>query len=162
MMTRTYYKSPVVRYAVLVTDGGRARLFSYSSEERLLKLKNSLQNDSIHTPSRDLESDRSGRAFNVRGPGRHAKSSPGNMHDRAEQQFAKSLAEHLSTALAGNEFDKIILIADPRTLGSIRQYVKHPASSYIFAEVSLNLTNSPQELIEQRVHDLIFPLSPER
>jgi protein required for attachment to host cells len=150
---------PNIHYGVLVADGGRARLFSYRSQERVLKLKNSFQSDSIHSPSRDLESDRSGRAFNVKGPGGHTKSPPGNKHDRAELDFAKSLAEQLSAALTKNEFDRIILIADPRTMGNIRQFINRPASSQVFAEVNLNLTSSSEASIEERLHRLVFPLS---
>ena len=159
MSSKIFVRSPKIRYCVLVADGGRARLFSYNAKNRLLAQEHALAAGKNQTESTGLTSDSAGRAFNITGPGKHTLSSHNNPHDKVEQRFAESLATLLETNMKQNIFDKIILIADPKTLGGLRNLLKSSVARHIVAEAGVDLTNESPESIEKRVHHLIYPNS---
>lgn len=96
---------------ILIADGSRARLLSQDPGGHLLELHSWDSQRSRQEPH-DLESDRSGQA----GPGKTMEH--GDPQRRAKFLFASRVAEDLKTNMP--DFDRMILVAAPKTLGDLR------------------------------------------
>ena len=68
-----------------------------------------------------------------------------------EATFAKQIAERLYKMAHAGKFDKLILIADPDTLGQIRQSLHQSVSDAIVLEIAKTLTNSTVDDIERAI-----------
>jgi protein required for attachment to host cells len=140
---------------VLVADSGRARVFSYRSKPAQFNELRDFRSASGNRPSRDLVSDGSGRSYNVQGPGAHSKTSRSDAHDRAEEQFAASMAEYLQNGMNADAFDRLAIIADPRTLGRLRRNMGKALAGRISTERASDLTGWSVQKLEQRVREVL-------
>ncbi|WP_299613647.1 host attachment family protein [uncultured Tateyamaria sp.] len=66
-----------------------------------------------------------------------------------EATFAKQLAHHLYAKAHGGDFDHLILIADPDTLGEMRPTLHQMVVEKITMELDKTLINSPTSDIER-------------
>lgn len=123
---------------ILVTDGGRAKVFLSAGEGRLEMLHEAAID---HPASRDIVSDRPGRTFDSAGTGRHAMEPPSDPHDRAESEFIRSVASHVETACGNNEFDNLVVVAAPRALGDLRAACSKRLKAAISEEIAKDVTN---------------------
>jgi len=145
-------------YWVLVADSGQARILSYQPGGQGLEQLEVLESPARHDRSRDLTSDTFGRTYSARGPAKHSLKSRTDAHDHMEQEFVRSLAAKLSLAARGGDYDELILIADPRTLGRLRGFVSDVEASRVSHQLNVNLTSSSLDDLERRIHKKIFTL----
>ena len=118
---------------VMVADGAEARLFhNVGSITRV-----SLKQVKLLKP-RDLPDE---------GP---AGRRPPESDDQAtaEATFAKQLAQRLNAAALKNEYEHLVLMADPQTLGQIRPQLHKETERRIVLEVAKTFTNAPVEDIQ--------------
>jgi protein required for attachment to host cells len=72
-------------------------------------------------------------------------------HRVAEERFALHIAQELSGWASAGQFRHILIIADPRTLGALRQAYDAPLRSMIVAEIDKDLTKLPIDKIEAAI-----------
>lgn len=60
-----------------------------------------------------------------------------------EATFAKQLANWLNARALRQEFDNLVLMADPQTLGQIRRSLHKEVNDRLIAEIDKNMTNAP-------------------
>ena len=70
-----------------------------------------------------------------------------------EATFAKQLANWLNARALRQEFDNLVLMADPQTLGQMRPLLHKETTSRMVAEIAKNLTNVPLEDIERALQN---------
>lgn len=70
-------------------------------------------------------------------------------HEQEEAAFARSAADYLREAALRNEFQSLIVVAPPRTLGELRQHYHKEVSKRIIEELPKDLVNSSVPRIEQ-------------
>ena len=68
-----------------------------------------------------------------------------------EATFAKQIAERLYKMAHAGEFEKLILIADPDTLGQIRPSLHQSVSDRIILDMAKTLTNSTMNDIDRAI-----------
>lgn len=117
---------------IVVADGGGARVFRNRGEGRALSLHQSeLMELSV------------------------ANGPAGNMPDGASSQqldeamFASQLAQAINEGALKQRYAHLVLIADPTTLGRVRQLLHKEAQQRLVLEVNKTLTNAPVEEIER-------------
>jgi protein required for attachment to host cells len=139
---------------ILIADGSRAKIFQAAAKGKI-QMKSELS--SPHLPSRDMASDRPGRAFDSTGQARHAMQPPSDPHEKAESDFLRSLAKQLEESRQKKEFDKLVVVAAPRALGTLRGIFPGPLASAVTREVAHDLTWFETPAIESylKEHDLI-------
>lgn len=71
-----------------------------------------------------------------------------------EATFAKHIASDLYKRAHNGDFDQLVLIADPQTLGQIRPNLHHEVQQRLVGEIAKTLTNSPIEDIEKAIQSL--------
>ena len=69
--------------------------------------------------------------------------------DIDELAHGAAIAEWLNTQTLRGGIDQVVIAADPKTLGQIRQHCHKELQSRIVGEVAKDLTNSPVQAIEQ-------------
>lgn len=68
-----------------------------------------------------------------------------------EATFAKQLSQWINAAALAHEFEAMLLVADPQTLGQIRPQLHAEATKRIVGELDKTLTKSPLEEIERSI-----------
>ena len=144
-------KNSLHLYWVLVADSGSARIFELRKTPAEFREAHSLVSDALHKRSSDLVSDNSGRSFNTQGPAGHSKEQKSDPHELAEREFSRKLADKLELAANMNEFEKLMVIADPKTLGRLRSLMSKQLRKRITHEVNLDLVKMPLEKLKKKI-----------
>ncbi len=138
---------------VIVADGEKYLLLRNEGDAEHPILRAISSEEAKNPPARELASDRSGRMpdqgghpgnvggaiTNVRGPKSAMEET--DWHRVAEHRFAEELAERLVDWAGKGRFARLVVVADPRTLGVLRQEYGDKLQSALVAEVSKDLTN---------------------
>jgi len=134
--------------ALVVVADGRKSLFLRNegdAEYPNLIVESHRGHDDL--PDRELKSDAPTVAVSSFGGGRNTVEET-DYHQQAEDRFAAESAALLGLKVQNGGFEKLIIVAPPRTLGELRQHYTHAVSSRIVAEVDKDLVNHPVERIE--------------
>ena len=119
---------------IVVADGTGAKFFRNSGRDGTI----SLTVEGEFKPS-DLE-----------GEGLAGKRPPDStFQETDEATFAKLLANDLYRRAQKGDFDALVLIADPQTLGQMRPSLHKVVQDLIVTEIPKTLTNSPTADIEK-------------
>lgn len=140
---------------VLIADGARARLVEAEGRGNGLQLIEKLEFSADHSPNRELQHDKPTRVFESHGATRHGVESKTDPHRELKRDFAKELADVLDANLGKHEFDKLVVVASPVTLGDLRRALSEPVKAVVIAEVSKDLTKVPNHEIARHIEDLI-------
>jgi protein required for attachment to host cells len=146
------------RIWVLVADGARARILRSpalrAADDRHLA---DLVVESEHKPAREVMADKPGRSIASVGARRSAmeyRSDPARLQT---EQFAGVLADQLERRRAAGEFDRIVIVAEPRTLGIIRRKLSPQLAAAVAAEVAKDLTKLPPDELRAAIVDMDVP-----
>jgi len=143
---------------VVVADGEKYLLLRNRGDREHLHLEVVDHGDSPNPPARDLSSDRAGRRNDA------ARDMPGGVtawgksameqtdwHRVAEARHADELAGKLADWAASGRFRQLVVVADPRSLGTLRHGYDDALKSVIVAEIGKDLTNLPLAGIEASI-----------
>ncbi len=132
---------------ILVADGARARIL------RNLGPGSGIERDTVKdfegstALSRDIASDRPGRTFDSAGPGRHTMAQPSDPHAHEQVNFLREIVAYIEKAGEKKSFDRLVLVAPPTALGTLRAQLSGPLAAKVTGELNKDLTKVP-------VHDL--------
>jgi protein required for attachment to host cells len=149
---------------VLIADGAKARVLVHDRKSRTLSpaLQHELTGSTAQ--SKEIASDRQGRSFDsagrgqsgdVGGQGRHAMEPRTDPQRYAEYAFARDLAHHLQDAANDHRFDRLVLVAAPKTLGDLRGLLPATVRKMIFAELDKDLTNVPERDLPKHLEGVL-------
>lgn len=144
-------KTSPLTYWVLVADSGSARIFELRKTPAEFREVHTLVSDALHKRSSDMVSDGSGRSFNAQGPAGHSKQQKTDPHDLAEREFCRKLADKLEVAANMNVFQKLMVVADPKTLGRLRPLMSKPLKKRITREVNLDLVGMQMGPLQKKI-----------
>lgn len=133
---------------VLVADGRKMLFFRNEGDDDYPKLEVETKDVQENPPTRDQKSDEAGRAFASAGPGRSAYSET-DFHQLEEDRFAVEAAEMLNSRALRNEFEALIVVAPPRTLGELRKHYHKEVEKRLKGEIAKDLTGHPVTEIEK-------------
>ncbi len=134
---------------VLVTDGSKMLLFRNEGDAeypRLIQLAK-IEDDN---PSDHLQkSDRPGRMAAMAAGGRRSAYQETDFHRQEEERFACGTAAMLGRRAAAGDFERLVVVADPRTLGVLRDHYPPALKKAVAAEVAKDLVGHPVAEIER-------------
>lgn len=130
---------------ILIADGAKARVVEQDKDSRRYRAAFEEAHYGTSAQSREIASDRPGRTHDIGGEGRHAMEPSTDPQRHAKLSFARDLAQRLTDAANRNEFDRLILVAAPRTLGDLRGLLPDTVKSRITVEIDKDLTNTPDQ-----------------
>jgi protein required for attachment to host cells len=146
------------RVWVLVADSSRARIIR--SPELRAKDDRHLADlvlESEHKPAREIMADKPGRSIASVGARRSAMEYRSDPVRLQTEQFAGAIADQLERRRAAGEFDRIVVVAEPRTLGAIRRKLPQQLAATVAAEVAKDLTKLPPDELRAAIVDLNVP-----
>lgn len=132
---------------VVVADGEKALFLvnEGSASEPNLVVERTLANPNPST--REQGSDRPGR-YND-GPNVHRSAvEDTDWHRLGKERFAGDLAEILYKAAHAGGYDKLIVVAPPKTLGDLRKHLHAEVVDRLVDEIHKDLTNHTVDDIE--------------
>ena len=146
---------------ILIADGARARIVL--SEGWSSGLRRALDHDfaASRAPTRTYGADKPGRTFESADGSRHALEPRVDWHQYEKHLFAVSMAKVLDQAAERGVFDRLVLVAPPKTLGALRAALKPRTRKMVIAEVGKDLTHVPVRGLAEHLRDVV-PLNPSR
>lgn len=138
---------------VVVVADGRKMLFLRNAGAWAPNLQVEKKVIDKHNPAHhDQATDLAGGAMGTRTAG--AQWGGGNMeevdfHQLEEDRFAAETAALLKERALRQDFESLIIIAPPRTLGELRKHYHKEVSDRLRAEIAKDLTGHPVSEIEQ-------------
>ncbi|WP_420405901.1 host attachment family protein [Nisaea sp.] len=133
---------------VLVADGERFVVFENHGDSDLIDLR-VVDSDYTDNPADHLQgSDRPGR-MNDPSAGHKSAVDATNWHVLEKQYFAEETAAKLNDWALGKKFSDLVVVADPRTLGSLRTHYSQPVKAKLRRELDKDLTHLPVNEVEQ-------------
>jgi protein required for attachment to host cells len=133
---------------VLVADGKKSLFFRNEGDGDFPNLVVEGKDGHPDPKDRELKSDGPGRAFSSVGDGRSAYEET-DFHQLEEDRFAAKTAEMLKVRALRNEYDALVVVAPPRTLGELRKHYHKEVEKRLVGELPKDLVNMPVPEIER-------------
>lgn len=133
---------------IVVADGEKMLFFRNEGDAEFPKLVVERKRENEAPYDRDLKSDAPGRAFSSFSSGRSAMEEV-DFHQLQEDRFAAETARMLQKWALRNDFESLVVVAPPRTLGELRKHYHKEVERRLVGEVAKDLTNVPVEEIER-------------
>ena len=133
---------------VVVADGEKALFLRNQGDDEHIFLDVFREEEIDNPPNREQAANRRGRQGDSTGARRHAYEDT-DWKQLGKDRFAKDLAEILYKRAHANKFDKLVIAADPSTLGNLRKELHQAVEERIIHEVPKDLTNHPLDEMEK-------------
>ncbi|MDP1707769.1 MAG: host attachment protein [Gammaproteobacteria bacterium] len=140
---------------ILVAHRSGARLFENDGPGKGLRAVREIANPEGRLKTHDITSDRPGRTSDSQGT-HHSYGK--ELHDPKEhlaQQFARQLAGVLNDGRNQHCYDQLVLVADPRFLGELREALDQATAALVTATLNKDLVNVDDHDILQHLSDVI-------
>lgn len=137
---------------VLVADGRKMLFFRNEGDAAYPNLKVELAEEQADAADRDQKTDAAGSASSLRG-GQFAAGGGSlgetDFHQQEEDRFAAEAAAMLKRRALAHEFETLIIVAPPKTLGELRKHYHKEVSDRLAGELAKDLTGHPVDEIEK-------------
>jgi protein required for attachment to host cells len=141
---------------IAIVDGEHAR-FVQPDADNMLRRVGSFDSASAHLRSRDIGSDRPGRAFESAARARHAIGARHDLHTLEKEKFVRLVNEQLSAASARGEFDELLLVAPPRVLYELREVLDAAMQAKLVGTLEKDLVKTPNHELRPHVREWVSP-----
>ena len=133
---------------VVVADGRKMLFFRNEGDDVHPNLEVERVREQDNPSDGDQKSDRPGRASSSVGSARSAFTEV-DFHQLEEDRFASETAELLRKRALNNDFESLIIVAPPKTLGELRKHYHKEVESRLTGEIAKDLTGHPVDEIEK-------------
>ncbi len=127
---------------ILLAHRAGARILENPGPGKGVQIVEEIPHPEGRLKNQDFDADKPGRAFDSHGTGRHAMEREHSPVEQAAMAFASRLAEHLDRARATGRYDRLVLVAEPRFLGWLRDALSPETTQRIIASVNKDLTET--------------------
>jgi len=125
---------------IVITDGARSRILLNTGPGKGVEEVPDTDIRAPHPKSREISNDRPGRSFESADGSRHGYQSPTDPAEKNETDFVKKLAKFLDQSLADEKYDRVIIAADPKSLGHIRGFLTKAVQAQLLGDLAKDLT----------------------
>lgn len=141
---------------VLITDAARARLFEISTQDGMAEVA-CFSSPARRTMTHDRDfNDRLPRTQDSNQAHRHAIQPHTTPREKAEQQFARAVADELESGAERRQYEHLILVAPPRFLGVLREQLPEALSRRVVGEIQHDLVSATTQELNERLREA-FP-----
>jgi protein required for attachment to host cells len=134
---------------VVVADGKKMLFFRNEGDSEYPKLEVERKRETSDAPDRDQKTDGPGRTFDASGGAGRSAYEETDFHQLEEDRFAAETAELLRKRALRNDFESLIIVAPPRTLGELRKHYHKEVEKRLTGEIAKDLTGHPVAEIEK-------------
>ena len=136
---------------VVVCDGAKALVLKNAGTKMHPNLTTQELYEHVDARTRDLGTDRPGRAINSAGAGNRSAVEQTDWHDREEQKFLTQHAARLDKAVHDGDIHALIVVAPPRAIGVLRRQFTPHVSKVLKAEVEKDYVKLPVDEITRHL-----------
>lgn len=133
---------------VVVADGRKFLFFRNQGDAEYPQLELEQKHEQENPPNREQKAGDAGRSFSSGGV-RRSKMQETDFHQLEEDRFVADLADLLYKRAHANEFEKLIIVAPPQSLGELRKNYHQVVSERLIGEIDKDLTGHTVENIEK-------------
>jgi len=135
---------------ILVADGAKMLFFRNEGDADNPNLTVIAAEQQADQYDRDIKTDLAGQKPGGGSvlSGQGSTAGEADFHRQAEDRFAAEAAERINRAALANEFERLIIVAPPKTLGELRKHYHKQVTGKIAAEIPKDLTGHPVDRIE--------------
>jgi protein required for attachment to host cells len=134
---------------VVVADGQKMLFFRNEGDAEYLKLEMERREVQDNPADRDQKTSEPGRTFDASGGAGRSAYEETDFHQLGEDRFAAETAAILKERALRNEFESLIIVAPPRTLGELRKHYHKEVEKRLAGEIAKDLTGHPVPEIEK-------------
>jgi protein required for attachment to host cells len=134
---------------VVVADGAKMLFFRNEGDAEFPKLQVERKREQENLQDRELKTDDRGRTFDASGGAGRSAYEETDFHQLEEDRFAAETAELLKKRALRNDFESLIIVAPPKTLGELRKHYHKEVEKRLAGEIAKDLTGHPVEEIEK-------------
>ncbi len=132
---------------VLVADGRKMLFFRNEGDANTPNLIVEDQHQQANPADRHQKTDAAGQASSTTG----GTMGETDFHQQAEDRFAAEAADLLRKRALANDFESLIVVAPPKTLGEMRKHYHKSVSDKLAGELDKDLTGHPVDQIEKLI-----------
>ena len=137
---------------VLVADGRKSLFFRNAGDGEFPDLAIEEKAEQDNPAHHEQASDIAGQSIKTM-DGRGGSMQEVDFHQQEEDRFAAETAEALNARALANEYEALIVVAPPKTLGALRKHFHKEVERRIIGEVPKDLVNLPVPEIEKALQD---------
>lgn len=127
---------------IVIASRTGARIVERTGEPLSLALVKEFTHEEGRKHTGELDTDSPGMAFSsVGGGGGHPMPTEETAHDHVAKVFAKRLADDLSHDRYEHRYDHLVLVAEPRFLGFLRDALDKQTAAMVSDSVTKDLAN---------------------
>ena len=134
---------------VVVADGKKMLFFRNEGDSQFPKLEVERKRETTDAYDRDQKTDLAGQAPSGSSGAGYSSYGEVDIHQREEERFAAETAEMLRKRALRNDFESLIIVAPPKTLGELRKHYHKEVEKRLAGEVAKDLTGHPVTEIEK-------------
>lgn len=143
---------------VLVADGRKMLFFRNEGDEAYPNLQVITASEQQNPKTSEQATDAPGSTFSSMGAGGmrtgpRSSYSDTDFHTLEETRFAEDAADMLKKRALANEFESLLIVAPPSTLGDLRKHYHKEVERRLIGEIAKDLTNHPVDQIERIISE---------
>lgn len=139
---------------VVLADGEKALFLVNDGDEDFPNFNVVRTETQFNPPTREQGTDSPGR-YNDGPSVQRSAVSETDWHRFEKERFAKDLSEILYSAAHRGEYKRLVIVAAPQVLGTLRSELHQEVTSCVTAEVPKTLTNHPLDRVEELLKEEI-------
>ncbi|CCM74922.1 host attachment protein [Rhizobium mesoamericanum] len=135
---------------VVVCDGAKALILQNAGDAEYMNLKVEEILSQPNEPDREIGTGKPGRTHAADGLSGSAVQQT-DWHEQAETEFLKRVAAKMDVLVREKQARRIVLVAPPRALGTLRDNLTPDVQAAISAEIPKDYINLPVDQIERHL-----------
>lgn len=147
------------RTLIVVADSARARFFEPRHDEHTLVPAEhaDMMSPLSRRPNRDIVTDRPGRGAGTSAAAthRHGLEPPHDPHKLEKHNFTAALAHALEEMCADHHYDRLVLVAPPRSMGELDTLLSPQVKKVVSHRVPKDLTASSPRSVWQALEKVL-------
>jgi protein required for attachment to host cells len=133
---------------VVVADGEKMLFFRNEGDGDFPQLVVERNRQQENPQDSDQKTDSAGRSHAGAGPGGNSYGET-DFHQLEKDRFAHETADMLKRWALRNDFEQLVVVAPPKTLGELRKHYHKEVEKRLVGEIPKDLTNMPVLDIEK-------------
>ena len=133
---------------VLVTDGRKTLFFRNEGDENQIDLRTEDFDERQDAKDREMKTDAPGAIGQSGGYSGRVAYEETDFHQLEEDRWAHAAAEAVNRRVLSNDFQQLVVVAPPKTLGELRKKLHKEAERRVVCEIPKEMTGRPIPDIE--------------
>ena len=127
---------------VLVADGRKMLFLRNQGKGQQIELVTEAHHERDDRKNSEIKSDAAGAGAQSGGHGRPAMEET-DFHQQDEDRYAAEAADQLRIRALAGDYDALVIVAPPRTLGELRKHLHKEVEKRVVMELAKEMTDRP-------------------